>query len=482
MSQDISLPHSNDNKKITDLSDDINKTEKELPSSLAPSSPALSHSSHSLPSLAYSMPNRTSFPYFPNLVTGPANTPSAMSFTEHQLLPRYSRLPLLANDVSNKDNVRTLSPSLSANVLPRKEPSVKNNNFLGKNDPNNIADIFLTSQQPHSILELAAIGKSNENLQQPKRVNNEIKEDTQLGKSQKVSCHFSVDSLVHPSDSWVLKGKIPNFSNNSPKQRKNISPQRIAVPQRLTFSQLHRKSTVSETKEGFNVPYNLTIGQKSSAHTGPSFVYGQIQHPASLRAAEKRILTGEAGTIPFTIARQASAPGAQHTIERHENASFYPENQQSIAGNRINNQISHLTNSKLLLQRSAPPLADRPFSQKTIQTHLRDDSYEVKSFTEQDMPLVPMSSSQGREHSLLNGSGDSQRVQTSPLNLAESTSATAVVSAPSAENSQDTSLSKMAPGQPQGGINLDELVEKTWLKIMRKLTIERERRGHHKWI
>ncbi len=37
-----------------------------------------------------------------------------------------------------------------------------------------------------------------------------------------------------------------------------------------------------------------------------------------------------------------------------------------------------------------------------------------------------------------------------------------------------------SPALPSG-IDMDELVEKTWLKIMRKLTIERERRGHLKW-
>jgi hypothetical protein len=36
-----------------------------------------------------------------------------------------------------------------------------------------------------------------------------------------------------------------------------------------------------------------------------------------------------------------------------------------------------------------------------------------------------------------------------------------------------------APGKPQ--IDLDELVEKAWQKLMRKLTVERERRGYTRW-
>jgi hypothetical protein len=43
-----------------------------------------------------------------------------------------------------------------------------------------------------------------------------------------------------------------------------------------------------------------------------------------------------------------------------------------------------------------------------------------------------------------------------------------------------------APEAPTGAakpqINLDEIVEKTWQKLMRKLTVERERRGYSRWV
>jgi hypothetical protein len=113
--------------------------------------------------------------------------------------------------------------------------------------------------------------------------------------------------------------------------------------------------------------------------------------------------------------------------------------------------------------------------------HSKDAPPGEISFVGQDMPLVPMPSSQGRAHSFSSNVGDGQIVQTSPLNLAEATATAGVVRAPSAHTDTKDSTAKQETGHPPAAIDLDELVEKAWLKIMRKLTIERERRGLKKW-
>ena len=98
------------------------------------------------------------------------------------------------------------------------------------------------------------------------------------------------------------------------------------------------------------------------------------------------------------------------------------------------------------------------------------------------MPLALLPAVQGNMHSLSNTSISGGVVQTSPQSLLQPTAA-GVVTAPSGNNAgTEARPTEAETGAPQAAIDMDELVEKTWLKIMRKLTIERERRGHPKWV
>ncbi|MCP4341408.1 MAG: hypothetical protein GY799_21635 [Desulfobulbaceae bacterium] len=467
------------NKSITNLPGYVNKTQKEQPRPTVLSSPLMSHS---LKSEVYSQHNRGTFSSFPKMITRPANRQNTMSFTNQQLFAKYTRLPLFENTGPNKANALALSPTLSPNILGRLEQSMNYSDFPGKRVPNNIANIFIPSHRPYSTLQRATTVKSDKISEQLIRVKNDDKELTHPVKSQRVIRHLSMSSPVQPSNRWPLFAKIPNFSNNSPKQYKNISSQGVSPSLQLTSSQIQRKSTESRTSDGFNIPHNSMVPKSSVANSTPPDLYSKIQRPPSLNAVEKHALLHEAGTIPTNLATQSGPPDLPHIVEGHKNGLFYPESQKPFVRHLANNATSNLAASRLFLKWSAPSAAGQAPPQQMIEVHSKEAPSTKRSFIGQDMPLALMPSNQGRAQEISNTAGDSQLVQTSPLELAEGTSAAGAVSAPPADTGLESSMSNRATGQPQAAMDLDELVEKTWLKIMRKLTIERERRGHNKWI
>jgi hypothetical protein len=90
-----------------------------------------------------------------------------------------------------------------------------------------------------------------------------------------------------------------------------------------------------------------------------------------------------------------------------------------------------------------------------------------------DMPLVPALRTENRDSSIWHYPGNGAVIQTSPQSPASATLSMAPIG--SAEKAEVLNTETGA-SRPQ--IDLDELVEKAWQKLMRKLTIEQERRGY----
>ena len=89
------------------------------------------------------------------------------------------------------------------------------------------------------------------------------------------------------------------------------------------------------------------------------------------------------------------------------------------------------------------------------------------------MPLAPALRTDNRNSPIWDYGGNDAVVQISPQSLASATLGTAPTG--SAEASEIRNTETVAA---RSQIDLEELVEKAWQKLMRKLTIEQERRGY----
>jgi hypothetical protein len=89
------------------------------------------------------------------------------------------------------------------------------------------------------------------------------------------------------------------------------------------------------------------------------------------------------------------------------------------------------------------------------------------------MPLVPALRRGNRDNSIWDDRGTGVVVQTSPQSLASATLGTTQTG-----SAEKAAVLNTETGASRSQIDLDELVEKAWQKLMRKLTIEQERRGY----
>jgi hypothetical protein len=94
-----------------------------------------------------------------------------------------------------------------------------------------------------------------------------------------------------------------------------------------------------------------------------------------------------------------------------------------------------------------------------------------------DMPLAPQLKTESRGSSISNHRISGTVVQTSPQSLLPATAAAAPIG-----GGEESEALETETGAPRAQIDLDELVEKAWQKLMHKLTIELERRGCTKWL
>jgi len=101
--------------------------------------------------------------------------------------------------------------------------------------------------------------------------------------------------------------------------------------------------------------------------------------------------------------------------------------------------------------------------------------------TVHDLPLAPPLRTESQGNSILthriNGGS---LVQTSPQSFEPATIGAAVAAPIGSGKESGVLETKTGASQPQ--IDLDELTEKAWQKLMRKLTIEQERRGYTRWL
>ncbi len=482
MNKETSLGHSYHNADATDRSDDITKTHKELPAPLAPSVPSVSHI---LKSMAHSLHDRTSLSHSPMAITSPASAQSVLSFTKHRLYPKYSQTSLPVNGVSNKANALKLSATLSPEVLNHTEPQVtrsQRSQLSDKSSPNIIADMLRISHPPSFTLQRFQRAKSDITVQQQQGVNEDVKKITLPIKSPKMSSRLSLDGSVYPVDSWALYASTPKLSSSSKKQYSNSSSQGSVISRQPTFSPIQRNITKLKTANSFNVPHNLIVHQEPLTGTGAVENDHKVPRSPVLHVSGKHILLSKSAAIPSSIMDKSSSRGSLHIVESQKSRPFYPGGQKPFVQHLTNNTASNAATSRLFLKWSVPPIGDGDLSPQMIRVHSGNESSRETGLVGQDMPLAPTPSSQVRGHSLSNKASNSHVVQTSPLSLAEETSAAGVVGPPSTGTGVENKTPQLATGNTQAALDLDELVEKTWLKIMRKLTIERERRGHSKWI
>jgi len=101
--------------------------------------------------------------------------------------------------------------------------------------------------------------------------------------------------------------------------------------------------------------------------------------------------------------------------------------------------------------------------------------------TVHDLPLTPLLRTESQGSAILthriNGGS---LVQTSPQ-LFESATIGAAAATPIG-NGKEPGVREMKTEASPPPIDLDELVEKAWQKLMHKLTIEQERRGCTRWL
>jgi hypothetical protein len=94
-----------------------------------------------------------------------------------------------------------------------------------------------------------------------------------------------------------------------------------------------------------------------------------------------------------------------------------------------------------------------------------------------DMPLVPPFKTESQD-----GSPAHQRVNGLVVQSSPQAPASVSLGVASSRSGERAEAHKAATEASQPQVDLDELVERTWQKLLRKLTIEQERRGGRRWL